>query len=279
MAYGGVSTAGAAPGKDQPSELTVTELSGHEMKNAQHQAFKSDGWRTLYGYLVRNGYHVNRSKSSALHVRETNGEERYVVVQTFTPKQKRRRPGGDQEDQVEYVHLVHNGIDQVSIEPDLDVRPASAYKFDSERSLSAKKASAVQESGIGMEQFVVEEGDVKTVSIEDDRARASQKAISTSSCYCNVEYTDCEDTNWACVLKLASAGLSIAGSCKMCAGSFGIATPACLLCASAVTGSGAVTLSCDIGENCSTKTECIEDAELACHSCDYEELPEEAQCL
>ncbi|WP_330633771.1 hypothetical protein [Halocatena halophila] len=65
---------------------------------------------------------------------------------------------------------------------------------------------------------------------------------------------DCDSYNWDCILQIAGAYITAAGTCASCT----IPQPVCLACIGTLVGSVGVSIGCEVGNNCITQMSCFD---------------------
>ncbi|WP_226011506.1 hypothetical protein [Halomicrobium salinisoli] len=259
-------------------EIDVNKVGRRELVSVLGKVMRDGDARQIVEHFVRKGYRPNRSGIRAYQVEEENGEERYVVLIPFS---------GTNVGPNDEVFILYNGIDDVSVGDynGKDIYNVEGYEItDQSNSSTVSAQSEDSSSQVSITSTVVEDDGVdsatNTVSKEDilpqDRVKASSFHNGCSTCI--KDKTVCESTNWVCVGAIASTATHAVLSCGSCAITRGILKKACGHCLASVIGTGVATVTCDIGDDCRTFSECVPEEleDGVCCNGDKETLP--SQC-
>ena len=104
-----------------------------------------------------------------------------------------------------------------------------------------------------------------TYSLEEDKSTTNSVSTEVhewdesqaADCVCECPAYSCESYNWGCILSTASAVGTVIGTCASCVSAPN--PPTCTLCLAAITGTAGISIQCDIGDNCTQETKCVQD--------------------
>lgn len=87
--------------------------------------------------------------------------------------------------------------------------------------------------------------------------QADPSQVSGDGCVCECEAYVCDSYDLSCVLKVVGSIVGSGAKCYQCAADPTKIT--CVICLGAAIGGAGISIGCDVGENCGSKTMCIEN--------------------
>jgi hypothetical protein len=113
--------------------------------------------------------------------------------------------------------------------------------------------------------YSTSQDDIGALSISTEVHQHGRRETSSSDCACECKRTSCSSFNWKCVVGTASSiglAITVCGAC--------VARPGRETCGVCLFSVGQLAnISCDVGEDCSTETLCIErEARCTDHACE-----------
>lgn len=263
----GLASADTAENGADPSDITVTEISGKDRKSTLKRLKKEDDTKILFKLLKKEDLRYNREEAQAWEVTEANGEKRTMAYFPFSSTGKQKKRVDNRESGIMYT-----GINSLSsdIPADSGIRNVEAFQVGPDTASSDVSVQGQSGSDVEIKRTIVEDGGPKTMTKVKSSSSGSDR-IGTQNhdenCYCYQEYEDCENVNYTCVAKKVSAGIGSLTACYGCIQTSGILNIACFGCTNAVGASAVFDINCETGTDCVTKNNCIQDEAVGNQIC------------